>query len=182
MIFFSDFDIKRLIKSEHLLIDGTFVKPIGFLQTIIIMYYDIIIDKMIPGIYIIINNKTYEGYYDSFLFIKNFIDKINGNNNYNFLTFTTDYEVALFTAFNKVFNSNNKVKHVGCYFHFLNNIHKYLQKNGFTTNKYKKLYDSVINLCKNLPFLHLKGNILKNHIKKELNSYKNELSKSLKKI
>ena len=85
MIFFSDFDIKRLIKSEHLLIDGTFVKPIGFLQAIIIMYYDIIIDKMIPGIYIIINNKTYEGYYDSFLFIKNFIDKINGNNNYNFL-------------------------------------------------------------------------------------------------
>ena len=70
MIFFSDFDIKRLIKSEHLLIDGTFVKPIGFLQTIVIMYFDIIIDKMIPGIFIIINNKTYEGYYDSFLFIK----------------------------------------------------------------------------------------------------------------
>ena len=70
MIFFSDFDIKRLIKNEHLLIDGTFVKPIGFLQTIVIMYFDIIIDKMIPGIFIIINNKTYEGYYDSFLFIK----------------------------------------------------------------------------------------------------------------
>ena len=51
MIFFSDFDIKRLAFSKHLLIDGTFIYPTGFLQTIVIMYYDEIIDKIIPGIY-----------------------------------------------------------------------------------------------------------------------------------
>ena len=32
------------------------------MQTIIIMYYDILIEKMIPGIFIVINNKTFEGY------------------------------------------------------------------------------------------------------------------------
>jgi hypothetical protein len=31
------------------------------------MYYDNITEKMIPGIYIIINNKTEEGYLDSFV-------------------------------------------------------------------------------------------------------------------
>ena len=32
IIFFSDFDIKRLSSSEHILIDGTFIYPIGFMQ------------------------------------------------------------------------------------------------------------------------------------------------------
>jgi hypothetical protein len=58
MIFFSDFDIKRLINSEHLLVDRTFIFPIGFMQAIIIMYYDVIIEKMIPRIFIVANNKT----------------------------------------------------------------------------------------------------------------------------
>ena len=66
MIFFSDFDIKRLTFSKHLLIDGTFIFPTDFIQTVIIMYYDEIIDKMIPGIFITINNKTEEDYKDVF--------------------------------------------------------------------------------------------------------------------
>ena len=36
--YMTDFDIKRLINSEHLLIDGTFIYPNGYMQTIIIMY------------------------------------------------------------------------------------------------------------------------------------------------
>ena len=52
--FFTDFDIKRLASSEHLLIDGTFIYPLGFMQTVIIMYFDVIIEKMIPGIFIFI--------------------------------------------------------------------------------------------------------------------------------
>ena len=76
MMFFSDFDIKRLAFSKHLLIDGTFIYPTGFLQTIVIMYYDEIIDKMIPGIYITINNKTEERYLDTFNYIKYYLYKI----------------------------------------------------------------------------------------------------------
>ena len=69
-IFFTDFDIKRIIASEHLLIDGSFIYPKNYMQTIIIMYYDVIIEKMLPGIFIIINNKTEEGYKVSITYIK----------------------------------------------------------------------------------------------------------------
>ena len=77
IIFFTDFDIKRFTSSEHILIDGTFIYPIGYMQTIIFMYYDIIIEKMIPGILIVTNNKTEEGYFDSFHYIKDYIDNMN---------------------------------------------------------------------------------------------------------
>ena len=129
MIFFSDFDIKRLINSEHLLVDRTFIFHIGFMQAIIIMYYDVIIEKMIPGIFIVANNKTQEGYLDSFFYIKNYIDFITNFNEdkIKFKTFTTDFEKCLFNAFDKIFNKNKNIKHIGCYFHYLQNIHKYMQ-------------------------------------------------------
>lgn len=38
MIFISDYDIRRFIVSEHILIDGTFSFPKGYCQIIIIMY------------------------------------------------------------------------------------------------------------------------------------------------
>ena len=129
MIFFSDFDIKRLINSEHLLVDRTFIFPIGFMQAIIIMYYDVIIEKMILGIFIVAINKTQEGYLDSFFYIKNYIDFITNFNEdkIKFKTFTTDFEKCLFNAFDKIFNKNKNIKHIGCYFHYLQNIHKYMQ-------------------------------------------------------
>ena len=57
LIFFTELSIKRLIISENLLIDGTFTYPKGYYQTIIIMFYDPIIFKMIPGIFIAIKIK-----------------------------------------------------------------------------------------------------------------------------
>ena len=98
------------------------------------MYYDIIIEKMIPGIFIVQNNKTTEEYLDSFLYLKNYIDNIINydKNKIKFKTFTTDFELALFNAFIIVFDKDNKIKHIGCYFHYLQNIKKYLQKHGFT--------------------------------------------------
>ena len=77
------------------------------MQTIIIMYYDIIIEIMIPGVFITINNKTEEGYLDCFLYLKYYIDKlilINKKELLRFTTFTSDFEIALINAFNKVFN------------------------------------------------------------------------------
>ena len=51
--------MKRLIVSEYILIDGTFVFPESYKQTLIIMYYDNILKKLIPSIFIITNNKIY---------------------------------------------------------------------------------------------------------------------------
>ena len=75
LIFFTELSIKRLIISENLLIDGTFTYPKGYYQTIIIMFYDPIIFKMIPGIFIAVNNKTKPGYIKIFSFIRDYIYK-----------------------------------------------------------------------------------------------------------
>ena len=167
VIFFTDFDIRRLAFSKHLLIDGTFVFPKGFLQTIIIMYYDEILDKMIPGVFIVINNKTQVGYVDVFKYLKYYIENLlkNRTEKYKFETFTTDFEIGLYEAFNKVFNTNNKIRHLGCYFHFLQNIRKYFQKKGLTKKKYENVYNNLINTCRNLPFNKYKNENLINKVK-----------------
>ena len=72
MIFFSDNAITQLINSENLLIDGTFMAPNNFIQTVIIMYFDPIYEKMIPGIFLTINNKFKNGYIEIFQYIKTF--------------------------------------------------------------------------------------------------------------
>ena len=148
------------------------------MQTIIIMYYDNIIEKMIPGVFIIINNKTEEGYLDCFLYLKYCIDKIviiNKKELVHFTTFTTDFEIALINAFNKVFNKEKNIRHIGCYFHYIQNIRKYMQKNGYTTKKNIEIYNSVMSLCKFLPFKNMKNENLIKYIEKSLNKYKNEL-------
>ena len=51
-----------------------------------------------------------------------------------------------------VFNKYKKIRHIGCYFHYLQNIRKYLQKNNLTTLKIKNVYNVAMNFCKALPF------------------------------
>ena len=123
MNFYSDFDFKRIFASEHILVEWTFVYPSGFTQTIIILYYDIIIFKFIPGIFILINNKTQLGYEHAFRYIKENMDKYANLNKEEckWQTFTSDFERALITSFNNIFNTNNKIRHIGCYFHYLKN-------------------------------------------------------------
>ena len=73
LFFFLEESIARIIASEHLLIDETFVYPKTFSETIIIMYYDPLLYKMIPGIFIVSNNKNYKGYETIFIYIKNYL-------------------------------------------------------------------------------------------------------------
>ena len=95
--FYSNFDFKRLYASEHIAIDGTYVFPTGFCQTLIMLYYDPIIYKFIPGIYILINNKTEAGYENVFKKINNDFNNYRKINNikFNWKTFTSDFEKAL---------------------------------------------------------------------------------------
>ena len=81
-----------------------------------------------------------------FIYIKEYINKLTKQNpnKIKFKTFTTDYEIALFKAFNELFNERNQIKHIGCYFHYLQNIRKYLQKNGLTAKKNIEYYNSII--------------------------------------
>ena len=79
------------------------------------MYYDIIIEKMISGIFILINNKTEEKYKDSITYIKEYIKKLLNDNliKLKFKTFTTVFEIDLFKAFNEVFNEEKNIKYIG---------------------------------------------------------------------
>ena len=123
------------------------------------MYYHEIIDKMMPVIFILINNKTTEGYIDIFSYIKTYIYKLYKKRNIhiNFLTFTTDFEKALFNAFNIIFNPNDKIIDVGCYFHYNLNIKKYLIKAGLSKNNNYHIYNFVMNIYKSLPFINIKA-------------------------
>ena len=171
IIFFTELSIKRLIISKNLLIDGTFTYPKGYYQTIIIMFYDPLLFKIIPGIFIGFNNKTFQGYTLIFRFIRDYIYKYcqNDLSKIKWKVFTTDFEENLFNSFQKVFKKIEYLEHKGCFFHYLKNIRKYLVKNGFTKKKMEDDYKYIIKTCYNLPF---KKNIQKNIGKEFKNAFR----------
>ena len=67
------------------------------------MYFDEILDKIIPGINITKNNESKEGYKDLFKYIKYYIDNLFKNRD-NFESFTTYFKIAPYNVFNKIFN------------------------------------------------------------------------------
>ena len=188
MLFFSDYDIKRIIVSENLLIDCAFSYPNGYKQTLIIMYLDVIELKMVPGIFCCTNNKTYDGY--KYIF-NDILEKLLGyaNNKHAKLklkTFTTDLELALYTAFNDVFSKEIKdLKHIGCYYHYIFNIINHLnslglrktikkephKKNNDSLNKTKD-YFILLNFTRDLPFIPNINKIIKTKINKFKTKYK----------
>ena len=155
IIFFSEENIKRLINSEHILLDCTYVYPINYYQTLIIMYYDNILNKMIPGIFPIINNKYLIGYSLIFSYIKNYIFSLinNDTTKIKWISFTTDFEVGLYRSFQNTFNNIKNLKHHGCFFHYLKNIRKFLIKHGFTKKENESHYKYIINNVYKLPFI-----------------------------
>ena len=90
------------------------------------MYYDILYYKMIPEIIIIVSNKILNGYLEIFNYIKHSILNKIGNKleRLKWPTFTTDFEIALYEAFGKIFQFINNFKHIRCFFHFIMNIRK----------------------------------------------------------
>ena len=65
-IWIDDLNISHLRVAKYIFIDGTWYKPNGYEQILIILYKDIITKEKIPGCYIIMNNKRYDIYKDIF--------------------------------------------------------------------------------------------------------------------
>lgn len=109
------------------------------------MYYNEILDKMLQEIFILLNNKNTERYKHVFLYIKSYIDKLYQNRyiKYKFETFATNF-VALYESFNEIFNENNNIKHIGCYFHYILNIRKYLSRKRINKKNYHNIYNNVL--------------------------------------
>ena len=98
-----------------------------------LLYYDCIIFKFIPAVFIIMNNKTKIGYNNVFSHLKENIKAYQKltKKPLQWDTFTTDFEKPLINAFHIVFNNNEagkEIYHIGGYFHFLKNCRKKLQK------------------------------------------------------
>ena len=125
------------------------------------MYYDIYNSKMIPAIFIYMDNKTMEGYIFVFQYIKYYIHKILRNKKIKIKwdTITTDKGLSLYTSFISLFDEDFcKYKHILCYFHYMDKTRKYLQSIGYTYNKKSQIMNEFL-ITKNLPF---KANNTKN--------------------
>ena len=80
-----------------------------------------------------------------------------------------DKEYSLYTSFLTVCNEDCcKYKYILCFFHYMEDIRKYLQKNWYSSKGKKTEYDEILNFTKNLPF---KSNNIKN-IKKYFSAFK----------
>jgi hypothetical protein len=148
IIFYADFHFKRIICSKPIIINGTYVFPHGFSQTLIIMYHDIIINRFIPGIIILTNNHKYIGYIHIFNDILENIQNYEKSNKarLNWESFTSDFEKSLIKSFkNTIAIKYDKIQHYGCYFHFLQRCRSKLISKGLgtTENIYLKDVDSI---------------------------------------
>ena len=132
----------------------------------IIMYYDTIIYRFIPGIFVLINNKTCNGYQHIFRdiieIIQSYEKEIKAK--LNWASITTDFENGLIKAIDlEIINKYDNITHYGCFFHYLKNIRKQLVKLGFGTDANKNIYNDVIKFCYELPFSeNIENNIKKN--------------------
>ena len=131
IIYVSDFFIKKLRMSRHFYIDGTFVFPEGFKQLIVILYYDEQTKKRYPGIFSLINNKTEAGYLELLSSIYNIIT-IEKTKNIKLESYTTDFEIGLMNALDKIFPN---VRKVGCFFHFTRALRDKMKKLGLLTKE-----------------------------------------------
>ena len=160
-------------------IDGTFFRPINYLQTIIIMYIDIITGLKIPGLYALLTNKTNEDY-DNLLEYVTYLFDINST---DILTVTVDFEEALINSVEQYF-PNKRI--LGCYYHYKQSLYRQAQKYNLTNKNNKEdTYDLINNKLGKLPFLKIGNiNIFENYIKdikKKLQTYMMNIWNILKK-
>jgi len=67
----SDYHLNKMKKSISFLIDGTFIRPYGYFQTLILIYLENDMNKYIPGCFILLNDKTEFIYKNSLYFLNN---------------------------------------------------------------------------------------------------------------
>ena len=131
MIFISNYFIRKLRNAKHLYIDGTFVYPDDFEQLIIILYRDEESGIRYPGLFALINNKKEEGYKILFEKIYNILT-IERTENWNFNSYTIDFETALINATSLVFSGKRQI---GCFYHYCRNIREHSIKMQIKPNE-----------------------------------------------
>ena len=110
--------------SLHLYIDCTFIYPKDFKQLLVILQYDEEIKKRAPGCYILLNNKTENGYKLAFTNFKKIVT-LDDTHELSLISYSTDFEKALYNALEDIFPN---IRRLGCYFHYSYNLRKKLKE------------------------------------------------------
>ena len=102
----------RLKDNKNFFIDGSFIRPLDYLQTIILLYYDEITKIFVPRIIILANNKLESNYTEILKFVSSSLLLTNFNDKN--ITIICDYETGMINLIKKIFP---KAIIVGCFFH-----------------------------------------------------------------
>ena len=77
IIWCSPFFMKKMQNATHFYIDGTFVRPEGFSQLLVILFYDNTTKARYPGCYILLNTKLFLSYLIALNSFKTILTKYN---------------------------------------------------------------------------------------------------------
>lgn len=168
---------KKLFRHEHFIFCTnfyirklTFLFPTGFSQLIVILYLDDDNQKKYPGMFILSNNKKYEGYLKIIKRVRNIIT-IENSRELKLKSYSTDYEEGLLKAIGEVFI---EFRGIGCFFHYCQNIYKNAKK--FNINPKKNIIDKeFFSNIYNIPFIvednpNIIEYLIKNYKKKIINT------------
>ena len=154
IIWSNEENIKRIRKAKHYFIDSTFHHPPEFKQLLIVMYKDIITDLKIPGIYILMNEKSENLYDIVFNSIFNLITN-NGKIDINVISIVTDTEIALINSIRKYFPNTQRI---ACFFHYNQDILRNMKLYKLYNKDDKETSDLIRRELSILPIIY-NGNI-----------------------
>ena len=146
IIWCSNFFINRMKSTMHLYIDGTFITTKDYKQLIIIMFFDDSSKRKIPGCYILINNKTQNGYLKVFSEFKRIIT-LEETVSLNLKSISTDFEIGIINSIKILFP---KIRHVGCLFHYVQSIYRNMRALNLINNNFN--HNSLLKELSSIPF------------------------------
>ena len=154
IIWSNEENIKRIRKEKQYFIDSTFHHLPEIKQLLIIMYKDIITDLKIPGIYILMNEKSENLYDIVFNSIFNLITN-NGKIDINVISIVTDTEIALINSIRKYFPNTQRI---ACFFHYNQDILRNMKLYKLYNKDDKETSDLIRRELSILPIIY-NGNI-----------------------
>lgn len=124
------------------------MKPIGMLQTLVILYIDLYTGLKIPGMFVTLNSKTQVAHEIIFNEIKQIIT-VNGTMPMLMQTYTIEYEKAHENALKLIFPSQRRI---GCFFHYTQYMVRLIKTNGFGKKEYKIEAQEIVYLLATILF------------------------------
>ena len=173
IIYISDYFIKKLNKAQHFYIDGTFIFPQDFKQLIVILYLEENINKRMPGLFALINNKKERGYLYLFKKIYDIII-IEQSKPLKLQSYTIEFEIGLINALKETFKT---AKPVGCFFHYTRALRKKAKEIGLLSETDKIGVKDLLKELYAAPFYYYKDKNKINSICKKFEEKNEKISK-----